>query len=536
MRLYQLDKIAVRVLILLILGTMVVGCGPIQSSSSFAVNVQADRESISVEIAPGTTVREAIDIAGLSVGALDKSDPPFYSVLEAGDTILLTRVEEEYVVEQSVIPYDTQVLRNESLAEGDQRLIQPGANGLQETTYRVLYEDGVETSRTISGTLIVNEATPEIIMIGSQAPFSVLSIPGILAYISAGNAWIMRENTGVREPIVTTGDLDGRVFSISPDGRWLLYSRSGDGEEVINTLWVAKIDSEDGLEYDLGVENIIHFATWIPGSNTGIIYSTAEVNPGPPGWQANNDIYTLFFSEESGWTTSPEIALEPNSGGLYGWWGSDFAFSADGEQLAYSRPDGFGLVNLDYDLLNELVAALPVQTRSDWAWIPPVAWSPDSNFLYFVEHVPQEGVAVDEDSEVFNLAVYPFIGGAPVSIVRDVGMFAYPKTSPLREDADGREGFWVAYMQALSPRQSRDSLYQLMVMDQDGSNSRRLFPEEAGQGFSPNDFYWLPWYAVDEFPFYLGIINQGDLWLVDTETGEAVQLTEGGLVTALDWN
>ncbi|MEJ2757472.1 MAG: G5 domain-containing protein, partial [Anaerolineales bacterium] len=342
---------------------------------------------------------------------------------------------------------------------GEQRLIQPGQNGLQETTYRVLYEDGVETSRTISGTLVITEATPEIMMIGSQAPFSVLPIPGILAYLSAGNAWIMRENTGVREPIVTTGDLDGRVFSISPDGRWLLYTRSGNGEDVINSLWVAQIDSEEDLEYDLGVENIIHFASWIPGAHNAIIYSTAEVNPGPPGWQANNDLYSITFSEDTGWTTSPKVLLDSNSGGLYGWWGTDFAFSADGEQLAYTRPDGFGLTNLDYDLLNELVPALPVQTRSDWAWVPPIAWSPESNYIYFVEHVPQEGVAVVEDSQVFNLAVYPFVGGAPVSIVPDVGMFAAPKISPLWEDPSGRDNFLVAFMKALSPRQSRDSFY-----------------------------------------------------------------------------
>lgn len=536
MRLYQLVKIAVRVVFFLALGILVVGCGRVQSSAAFMVPVQADGEMVNVEIDPGATVREAIDQAGFEVGALDKSDPPFYSILQSGDTVVLTRVEEEYVVEQSVIPYDTQVLRNESLAEGEQRLIQPGANGLQETTFRVMYEDGVETSRTISGTLIVNEPTPEILMIGSQAPFSVLPIPGILAYLSAGNGWIMRENTGVREPIVTTGDLDGRVFSLSPDGRWLLYSRSGDEEEAINTLWVAKIDAEEILEYDLGVENIIHFASWIPGTKTGIIYSTAEVNPGPPGWQANNDLYTLSFSEDTGWTTSPRVSLESNSGGLYGWWGTDFVYNVDGEQLAYTRPDGFGVVNLDYDLMNELVAALPVQTRSDWAWIPPVDWSPDTNFIYFVEHAPQEGVAVDEDSQVFNLSVYPFVGGAPVPIVLDVGMFAYPKTSPLRAEPSGEESFQVAFLQALSPRQSRASLYQLMVMDRDGSNLRRVFPDEAGQGFSPNDYYWLPWYAVEEYPFYIALINQGDLWLVDADTGEAVQLTEGGLVTALDWN
>lgn len=535
MKLYQLVNFVVRVL-LFVTGIIIIsGCSPVQSSSSLSIVVEADGQIHNIDLPAGATAREAFDRAGIEVNTLDKSDPPLYSVLQNEDTVVLTRVKEEYIVEQSIIPYDTQVLRNESLAEGEQRLIQPGENGIQETTFRVLYEDEVEVSRTISGTLIVEQATPEIIMIGSQAPFSAISIPGILAYLSAGNAWIMRENTGVRQPIVTSGDLDGRVFSLSPDGRWLLYTRSGDGEDVINTLWVARIDSEEGLEYDLGIENIIHFASWVPGSRTGIVYSTAEVNPGPPGWQANNDLIFINFSEESGWTTSPRLSLEQNSGGLYGWWGTDFEYSRDGERLAYTRPDGFGVVDLDFNLPRELNPALPVQTRSDWAWVPPIAWSPDANFIYFVDHIPQEGIAVDEDSQVFNLAVYPFVGGAPVPIVRDVGMFAYPKTSPWRETSRGDDNYLISFLQALSPRQSRSSDYQLKVMDRDGSNLKGVFPIEAGQGLAPNDYFWLPWYAVEDYPFYIALIYQGDLWLVDIDSGEAQLLTEGGLVTALDW-
>ncbi len=77
-----------------------------------------------------------LEQAGIEITTLDRSDPPLYSVLQEGDTISFVRVEEEYVVEQSVIAYDTQVLRNESLAEGERRLIQPGQNGVQENTYR----------------------------------------------------------------------------------------------------------------------------------------------------------------------------------------------------------------------------------------------------------------------------------------------------------------------------------------------------------------------------------------------------------------
>ena len=270
MRLYQLAKKAVRFLIFSGLVLLLIGCSPVRSSSSqIEITLESDGAVQGLVLSAGATAREAFEQAGVEINVLDKSDPPMYTILQAGDKVTLTRVVEEYIVEQNVIPYETQILRNESLAEGEQRLIQPGQNGMQEITYRVLYEDGVEVNRTVSSSVIIEAATSEIVMIGSQAPFSALPIPGILAYISAGKAWIMRENTGVREPIVTTGDLDGRVFSISPNGRWLLYTRSGNGTDSINSLWVSKIDSEEGLAYDLGVSNIIHFADWIPGSNSG---------------------------------------------------------------------------------------------------------------------------------------------------------------------------------------------------------------------------------------------------------------------------
>jgi hypothetical protein len=62
-------------------------------------------------------------------------------------------------------------------------------------------------------------------MVGVQKPFTPMPIPGKLVYIASGNAWIMEESTGNRRPVVTTGDLDGQIFSLSPKGEWLLFSR-----------------------------------------------------------------------------------------------------------------------------------------------------------------------------------------------------------------------------------------------------------------------------------------------------------------------
>ena len=52
-----------------------------------------------------------------------------------------------------------------------------------------------------------------------------------------------------RRPIeflwLTSGDLDGRIFTLSPDGAWLLFSRSSTRpiDEEINNLWLKNIRS-----------------------------------------------------------------------------------------------------------------------------------------------------------------------------------------------------------------------------------------------------------------------------------------------------
>jgi predicted small secreted protein len=540
MRLYQparnAKRVVLEILALVLLSILAAGCGVLEvSGQDISVTLQADGTAQTIIVPGGTTAEGALNLAGVEINPLDKSTPSFYTVLQDGDMVELVRVVEEYIVEQSVVPYDTQVLRNESMQEGEQRLIQPGVNGQQETTYRIIYEDGLEISRTISGTLVIEPATPEIVMVGSQAPFTVVPIPGVLAYISAGNAWVMRENTGVRQPVVTSGDLDGRVFEISPDGRWLLYTRSSEDEEVINTLWVSRIDNPEEDTYDLGVKNLIHFADWVPGSQTGVVFSTAEWSPSPPGWEANNDLVFINFSMETGWTTSPRSAIDESSGGLYGWWGTDYYYLTNGEKMAYSRPDGFGVVDLDVDTLRPLYEMLPVQTRSDWAWVSSIAWSPDGNFIYFVDHVPQAGLAVGEDSPLFDLAVYPFVGGTPTTLVSEVGMFAFPAASPARELSSGERSYQVAFLKALSPTQSRTSGYELVVMDRDGSNQRTLFPTEGGQGMGPDKFLWYPAYAVEDFPAQIVLRYQGNLWLVDVDAEIAYQLTGDGLITGIDW-
>ncbi len=526
--------------LLVLIAAFTAGCAaPQVTQGLISVRIITDGLENQVEIEAGSTVQEAIDAVGLQVGNLDRAQPPVFTVLTDGETIQIVRVEEEFLVEQVVIPYEQQVLRNESLPEGEQRLVQPGINGLQEITTRKVFEDGVEVSASLVKSVIVEEPIPEIVMVGSQTPFASIPIPGRLVYLSGGNAWLMETTTGIRRPVVTSGDLDGRVFRLSPDGSWLLFTRHEEADDVINSLWAAEVGGESPLEIDLEVTNVVHFADWSPQSKQTLAYSTVEPREAPPGWQANNDLSIVTFSS-SGWISRRNQLLEANSGGIYGWWGSTFAWAPDGRRLAYARPDGVGLVDLSEDLAISLLDITPLQTNSDWAWVPGLAWGPDGNVIYTVDHAPPQGVETPEESPWFDLQAVPLLGGPNLSLVSDVGMFAYPVPSPPLSAIGTELSYQVAYLKSIFPSQSKSSRYHLLVMDRDGSNHRVLFPPDGAQGLDPQQVIWSP-APLETDPgnasasHVLAVIYQGNLWLVDALTGEGWQLTGDGLISRIDW-
>ncbi len=513
----------------LLLGVLSGCAAPRLTQTAIPVQVQADGQTYALSLAPGSTAGDAVRQAGLTLGDLDRLEPPAYTVLTADATVRVIRVREAFEVQQEVIPYERQTITSETLPAGESRLVQPGKNGLREITIRILYEDGQEVSRSPVKSVVVEEPVAEVVMVGRQPAFTPRAIPGQLAFLAGGNAWLLDGSTANRRLVVGSGDLDGRVFRLSPDGRWLLFTRRPpEGEEAINALWVASTDPDAPWELDLGVRNVVHFADWSPDGGFSLAYSTVEPRSAAPGWQANNDLYLLSFST-TGWVSPRRLALDANAGGIYGWWGTTFAWAPDGNRLAYARPDGVGLLALGEDALQPWMTQVPYQTNGDWAWAPGISWGPDGRVLFTVAHVGER-----EDAPRFDLVALPGADLPPVTLVPDVGMFAYPVASPPQPRAWESGAYQVAWLQALFPGQSETSRYRLLVMDRDGSNRQALFPPEGQPGLEPQQVVWSP-QVLDNGHFALVVIYQGDLWLVDAVTGEATPLTAEGNVKRIDW-
>jgi Tol biopolymer transport system component len=527
---------------------------PLQAPSPRQVNVtiQADGETWALTTS-AATVAEALEEAQIHLSALDQVDPGEYLALEEGMMIVVTRVIERFESVEVELPFSQQIVRNEGLPQGERRLLQAGTNGTEEIVYRIEYRDGVETDRRIVRRTVLEPPADEIMMVGAQGTISPVVIQGTLGYISGGNGVVMRTTSANRDTIVTSGNLDGRVFALSPDGQRLLYTESLPATEPVtdtiapfNNLWVVNTSRLSGpiKPESLPAENIL-WADWSP-DGTQIAYSTARPITQFPGWEANNDLWVGEWDRRGRFES--EQLLEPSSGGVYGWWGAEYSWSPDGRFLAYGQADEVGIIELETGGRVPLCEFSVYHTYSDWVWTPMPAWSPDSLFLAAVVHGLSTGPGTPEDSPVFDLWVWEIgmgerengegsegaeeLSGAggrlALTLANRVGMWAMPAWSPSYQ-IDDEEASWIAFLQATNPLESATTRYSLYVMDRDGSDLRLLFPPEGEVGLLPQPVAWSP--LADQ----VAIVNQGDLYLVNLADGAARPLTGDGINSNPVW-
>lgn len=509
------------------------GCLPTQAQieRTIKVSLAVDGRQEEIQVPAGTTAQGVLDQAKVQLNQLDRVDPPGYTVLDNGQTIQVIRIREEFQVDEIILPFESQTVQNESLPDQREMIIQTGSNGNLQRTYRIVFEDGKEVSRQIFKETRLIEPKSEIRMVGVQKPFTPYPLPGRLVYLAGGNAWLMEKTSGDRRPVVTTADLDGRVFTLSPDGSWLLFTRKSNRPpaEEINTLWMVNLDVADEKPVDLRAGNIVHFADWVPGRGLTIAYTTVEPRATAPGWQANNDLYLTTYAP-SGMIVETEKIIESNFGGALGWWGTNYAWSPDGELLAYAQPNAIGLVDLETRQLQQLTEITPYQTRADWAWVTGLGWSPNHQVLYYSSHIQKTGLDNQENSPYFDLTATVINGGPTLTLAEKTGMFGYPVSSPRLEDGS----YLVAFLQNTSREQGESGRYWLSVMDRDGSNMTRIFPGEGNLGLEPQRVVWSP-VPLEGDVYWLACIYQGNLYLVNNSAGESRQITGDGLIEKIDW-
>jgi hypothetical protein len=509
---------------------LIVGLATCGEPQSIYVTLIADGQKQSLEItASSLPVRDLLAAVAVTLGPLDRVEPDLYVNLTDGDSIVVTRVEEQFETERQTIPFAHETVRSEAVPEGERRLLQVGTNGELEITYKVVLEDGVEVSREEVRREVVVEAVDETVLVGVRGELTAVPISGTIVYLTGGNAWLMRESSDLRRNITGYGDLDGRVLALSPDGAWLLFTRAmvGDVDTPLNSLWLARTSLVGEEPLYLGIAGVT-WAGWAPeppGVEDGALrfaYSTAERTGGVPGWKAHNDLWLVTLADDPTREPKVEMLLPATAEIPYAWWGRTYAWAPDGTYIAYAQADEVGILSLADKVLLLLRSFPPFRTQSPWAWVPDVSWSPDGYLLSFVVHEGDLEGLHPEDSPVFGLWSVGTNSSIQVRLAEEVGMWAAPRWSPL---PDGP----LVYGQAQSPRNSQDSRYELFVIDRDGSNARRLFPPEGMMGLHAPDVAWSP--SGEAFLLQY----EGNLYRLTIADGRLDQLTSDSQSTHPRW-
>jgi len=503
-------------------GQSAVDAGP----ETFQVSLTVDGTTHNLTT-DAANVRELLEEAGVSTEPTDEIAPPPFTPLQDGMAVSVVRVSEQIEVIEESIPFARRIVRSEAMgADESPRIIQGGRAGLQEIRVRVVYRDGAEVERQRTQVTLIEEPQDEILMVGVGANPGAVSFPGVLAYISGGNTVLLRGSTILPEQLETGENLDGRVFSLSPTGSHLLYSRiMSDTGQFNNTLWVVR--TERGAEPQrLDVNNVL-WADWNPSltDSREIAYTTGNPVDQPPGWEANNDLWiaSLRTNDDSLTNVRQVVDVYPAT---YGWWGGNYAWSPSGRYIAYSYADEVGVIDLeagDDEQRIQLHTFTEYNTRANWVWVPSLTWSPNGGYLAFTAHGGDGPEAMVFDTWVANVA-----NGVAGRFVEQAGMWSHPNWSPFVDPASRRES-QIAFLKASTPVDSLRSNYTLWLMDADGSNARQIYPPAGENSRFPRERQFMAWGPSGRD---MAFIFNDDLYLFNVDDDSAYRVTEDDIAAS----
>lgn len=479
-----------------------------------------------VDAAGADTVADLLAIHQIALGSQDRVDPPSFTLVESEMVVQVVRVESRTVQVEEPLPFSQEVRRDASLPQGNSRLIQLGQNGLELVTHEVRLENGREVSREVTGRELLIAPVPEVLVIGTQGSGQAVEFQGTVLYLQRGNAWLIREESDQKRALTRTGDLDGHVFALSPDGRWLLFTRrplggaSGQGGPI-NTLWLLDVSVANEEPRSLDLDSVL-WAGWQPcrvrwsDCPLQVAYSTGRRVPTPPGWSAHNDLRRFLVNSEG--ERGSDVPLLPASGALLGWWGRSWAWSPDGRFIAWGDATRIGLLDVGSGQEGILAEFVPFETLAAWVWTPQLSWAPDSRTLVATVHraTTEGAAAADPDSTAERSARFDLwrfeLDGSVSPLVDGVGPFPFPLL------IDGDRLLYGQVEDRASPLTSR---YALMLREGDGG-SRRLFPAAEQPGV---DIPWTAWNVLDDAVI---LVWQDDLYQMPLDGGAPMALTAEG--------
>ncbi|MDR1619835.1 MAG: G5 domain-containing protein [Clostridiales bacterium] len=139
----------------------------IEVTSAFPVAVASKGEVTILQMHEGS-VGEALALAGIDYDSDDEITRLTYEDVMPGMHIQHIEVVMEYETKQEVIEYKEEEIKDDSKYVGNDTIKVAGKDGEQRIVRRLVYKDGVLSSREIMNQIILKEAVDEVKVVGTK--------------------------------------------------------------------------------------------------------------------------------------------------------------------------------------------------------------------------------------------------------------------------------------------------------------------------------------------------------------------------------
>ncbi len=148
-------------------------CGPGRLPEQVIVSLTSDGETQELTLPQGSTVRDALRSASVTLAELDRVRPPETSLLTQrhGHHRDARHSDQRTMSPKPSLPTGADQ-PDYALQPGESHIMQAGRNGELTTNYRLTYEDGELISRVEVGQEVIATPVPEIVRVGLKEDFN----------------------------------------------------------------------------------------------------------------------------------------------------------------------------------------------------------------------------------------------------------------------------------------------------------------------------------------------------------------------------
>jgi hypothetical protein len=131
------------------------------------VAIDVDGQKIRLDTL-GTTIRDAINEAGVTLSHADKIAPEVNALLSPNLDIKITRINFEEITLEEDIPFQTVEKEDNTVLWRKKETKQKGEKGVREKTYKITYTNGKETNRLLLGSKIAKQPVSQVEVVGTK--------------------------------------------------------------------------------------------------------------------------------------------------------------------------------------------------------------------------------------------------------------------------------------------------------------------------------------------------------------------------------